>query len=146
MYSSWAYHHTNCDHVESVIQKLWRFLSPFSCYVETVIIFTTTQYFVTCCSGYNHPPKFYLSFILEPTYQHFIVACLDSSSTQASVIFLQIESMSIKSCDIPLIGSFIRLGLAIGWVSPLRNCTNVERNHSSLQKFAQFFLGVYWAP
>jgi len=34
-----------------------------------------------CCSDYNHPPKFFLSFVLEPPYQPSLVECLTLSST-----------------------------------------------------------------
>jgi len=34
------------------------------------------QYVTKCCSGYNHPPKFFLSFILEPPYQPSLAVCL----------------------------------------------------------------------
>jgi len=39
-----------------------------------------------CCSGYKHPPKFFFSFVLEPSYQTSSATCLTLSSTQASVI------------------------------------------------------------
>ena len=111
-----------------------------------------------CCSGYNHTPKFFLTFILEPPYQPFIASCIVLSSTQASVIFFHNDSLSIKICCIPLTRCFIGLGPAAGWAAPSINCTILEGNQPSLQKlcnyvgkptglqnYANLYVTIHWA-
>jgi len=92
--------------------------------------------------GYKHPPKFCLSFVLEPPYQPFTTPCLALSSTQASVIFLQNDSLSIRSCCIPLTSCSFVLGPNVSWENPRRKFTILEGNQPSLQKLCNSI----WQP
>jgi len=47
----------------------------------TLVVILVVEFLEKCCSGYKHPPNFFLSFILEPPYQPSSATCIASSST-----------------------------------------------------------------
>lgn len=54
------------------------------------------------------------------------------------MIFLQNYNLSIKDFCIPLRVCFTKIGPAIGWATPSRNCTFLEGNQTFLQKFHNY--------
>ena len=62
-----------------------------------------------CCRGYNHPPKFCLTLILEPPYQPSLAVCRAASTCSLSAFVCRIcVSLCVRAtiCAIPFISSY----------------------------------------
>lgn len=88
---------------------------------------------------------FYLAYfwVSLPT---FIVACLSSSSPQASVSFFLKGSLSITISSFPFIGCSFRLGLATGWEASQWNLHISGGEPAFPPGISQFPLTACWDP
>jgi len=107
--------------------------------VTSIMVMYMPIILLLCCSGYNHPPKFRLSLVLEPPYQLFITSCLASSSTQALVFRMHKGKLSNTTWCIPLTGCSLRLISTTGWAASQRKLRICGGQLAFLPKIAQFY-------